>query len=45
MDRPEVERILRDADRRLAKGELVDLRLGFWRVVEAVCQRFADDRA
>ena len=31
MDRPEVERILRDADRRLAKGELVDLRLGFWR--------------
>jgi hypothetical protein len=37
MDRPEVERILRDAERTLAKGERVDLKqLGFWRAVEAV---------
>jgi hypothetical protein len=39
MDRSEVERILRDAERRLAKGELVDLKgLGFWRAVEAIKQ-------
>jgi hypothetical protein len=37
MDRPEVERILRDAEKTLATGEQVDLKqLGFWRAVEAV---------
>jgi hypothetical protein len=37
MDRPEVDRILGEVERRLAKGEQIDLKqLGFWRAVEGV---------
>jgi hypothetical protein len=37
MDRPEVDRILGEVERRLAKGEQVDLKQsGFWRAVEGI---------
>jgi hypothetical protein len=48
MQKAEVERILGDAERSLAKGERIDLkRLGFWRAVEAVKARreWIDDYA